>query len=190
MATASGSTQPMRRARAMRVYLPATSQALRALNERGAIGPAPLTAFAVTPGLREWYVDDDIAELEYAALLEAARASLRLIGSRAGSVPRRIVIAADVEDSAVTVRDDLDRGVVSIAGEVSLGVCAAIHADDAEAAETIALAAPLVDSADLGDAEAEAAVDDADGYELSWYATQELAELVADMTAPVGDDDG
>ena len=58
----------------MRVYLPATTTGLRKLLDTGELGPAPLTAFAVTPGLREWYLDDELEQLEYAAMSEAARA--------------------------------------------------------------------------------------------------------------------
>jgi len=48
----------------MRVYLPATSRLLRRLADTGVLGPAPMTGFAVTPGLREHYLDDDVEELE------------------------------------------------------------------------------------------------------------------------------
>ena len=72
----------------MRVYLPSTSSGLRALLSTGALGQVPLTGFAVTPGLREWYLDDDIEELEYAASSEAARASLRLIAADPSAAPR------------------------------------------------------------------------------------------------------
>jgi hypothetical protein len=167
----------------VRAYLPATSALLAGLLDRGALGPAPLTGFAVTPGLREWYLDDDIEELEYAASSEATRASLRLLATDPSSVRRRVVIAADVPDADVTVRDDLDRGVVRIGVEVPLAWCASVHADDAEAESAVAKAATVIDAADLGDLPAEEAVDDADGFELSWYATQELADLVAEMAA-------
>jgi hypothetical protein len=163
----------------VRLYIPATSTSLATLDRVGALGPAPLTAFAVTPGLREWYVDDDIEELEYAAMLEAARASLRLIGGNPGVARRRIVIAADVADEFVTIRDDLDRGVVRIETDLALAWCASVHVDDEDAEDTIGAAAPLIDAADMGDAEAEAVVDDADGHELSWYATQEIPDLIA-----------
>ena len=165
----------------MRVYLPATSTILRQLLDSGQFGSQPLTAFAVTPGLREWYVDDDIEELEYAASSEAARASLRLLSVDGAAAARRVVVAADVPDRAVSVRDDLDRGVVRIAEPVALAACASVHADDAEAEATVRRASSQIDAADLGDAAAEEAVDDADGFELSWYATQELAALLAEM---------
>jgi hypothetical protein len=143
----------------------------------------PLTAFAVTPALREWYVDDDLEELEYAAMREAARASLRLIAADSDAVAARIVIAADVADDAVELHDEIDRGVVRVREVVSLGQCAAIHADDSEAGQMVARAAALVDAADLGDEDAEAAVDDADGFELGWYATQEIDALLGLLTS-------
>ena len=165
----------------MRVYVPVTSTMLRSLLDSGAVGPAPITAFAVTPELREWYVDDDSEELEYAATLEAARGSLRLIDSDPRAARRRVVLAADVPDEAVTVRDDLDRGVVRVAVPVPLGAIAAVHADDADAEATVAAAAEAIIAADLGDASSQDAVDDAEGYDLSWYANQEIADLLADM---------
>ena len=161
----------------MRVYLPATTTMLRALLDTGAVGSPPLTAFAVTPALREWYVDDDLEELEYAAMNEAARASLRLVGADPAAAPRRVVLAVDTD--AVTPRDDLDRGVVQLAEPVALGRVAAVHADDAEAEQTVRAAADAVDAADLGDPAAEERVDDAEGFELSWYASQEIADLLA-----------
>lgn len=166
----------------MRVYIPATSGVLHSLSDTGEIAPAPLTAFAVTPGLREWYVDDDIEELEYAATLEAARASLRLIDAEPQAVRRRVVVAADVDDGRVEVRDDLDRGVVRITDAVGRGAVAAVHVDDADAETAVAAAAAAIAAADLGDPGAQDAVDDAEGWELSWYASQELAALLRALT--------
>jgi hypothetical protein len=163
------------------VYLPATSATLRALLEvrqLGASGTDPLTAFAVTPGLREWYVDDDVEELEYAALLEAARASLRLIDADPSAARRRVVLAADVADGQVELRDDLDRGVVRVSGPVAIAAIASVHVDDAEAEAAVSAAAQSIDAADLGDEPAQDRVDDAEGFELSWFATQELAQLL------------
>jgi hypothetical protein len=164
------------------VYLPATSVGLLRLLETSVIEPSPITAFGVTPALREWYVDDDLEELEYAASSEAARASLRLIAADPSSAPRRVVISADVPDGSLTVRDDLDRGVVHLNVEIPLGWCVAVHADDADAEDAVRIAAASIDAADLGDEAAEDAVDDADAFELSWYATQELDDLLAEMT--------
>ena len=58
----------------MRVYLPATTTVLRTLVDEGRL-TGPLTGFAVTPALREFYAlseaEADTEELEYAALLAA-----------------------------------------------------------------------------------------------------------------------
>ncbi|NDZ86897.1 hypothetical protein G3I23_15230, partial [Streptomyces sp. SID10115] len=84
----------------MRVYVPLTLPRLAEAHEAGELGPGPLVAYAVTPALREWYVSDDIEELEYAALNRAAAASLRLIAGDPGAARRRVVVAADVPDGA------------------------------------------------------------------------------------------
>lgn len=163
----------------MRIYLPATSRVLRALADSGEIGPAPVTAFAVTAGVREWYVDEDAEELEYAAAGQAARASLRLVDADPTAARRRAVVAADVPDGSVTVRDDLDRGAVHVAAPVPLSAVASLHVDDADAEATVSAAAAVVIEADLGSDADQELVDDVEGFELSWYAPQELAELLA-----------
>lgn len=162
----------------MRVYIPATTVHLATLHGTGAFEPVSGTAFAVTPGLREWYVDDDIEELEYAAAADAAQASLRLIDADPSAGPRRVVLAADVPDSEVSIRDDLDRGVVRLTGPVPLSAIASIHVDEREAEATIRAASEAIVAADLGDESAQEQVDDAEGYELLWYATQELGDLL------------
>jgi hypothetical protein len=151
---------------------------LAELLSSGIVGPAPLTAFALTPGLREWYVDDDAEALEYAATMEAARGSLRLLDSDPSAARRRVVIAADVADAVVTVRDDLDRGVVQVGEPVRLAAIASVHADDADAEQAVAEAADTIIEADLGVESAQQKVDDAEGYELAWYANQEIAALL------------
>jgi hypothetical protein len=162
----------------VRVYLPSTSELLRALVADGQLGPPPLTGFAVTPALREWYLDEDAEELEYAATMEAARSSLRLLDADPAARPRRVVVAADVPDSAVTVRDDLARGVVQVTAAVSIGAVASVHIDDADAEAAVAEAAAAIVRADLGDSSAQDVVDDAEGFELSWYASQEIASVL------------
>jgi hypothetical protein len=161
----------------VRVYLPATTVIARQLLDQRRLDP-PLTAFAVTPGLREWYVDDDIDELEYAAMLEAARASLRLIDADPSAARRRVVVALDASDADVEIRDDLDRGVVRLGAPVLLGSVASVHLDDADAEQAVAAAVAAIVDADLGSAQAQDTVDDAEGFELSWYATQELDRVL------------
>jgi hypothetical protein len=92
-----------------------------------------------------------------------------------------VVIALDAPDARVSVRDDLDRGVVQLLGPIVLGDVASVHIDDAAAEQAVAAAAEAVVAADLGDPSAQAAVDDAEGFELSWFATQELPVLLESL---------
>ena len=99
---------------------------------------------AHAPKLREPYTSGDEEELEYAALIEAARASLRLLSvelglGEGGTPARRVVVAADLED--VTLRPDLDDGAVRIAGPVPLEKVAAVHIDDEDAEYAVRQAA-------------------------------------------------
>jgi hypothetical protein len=167
----------------VRVYLPATTNVLRTLVDDGRLA-GPLTAFAVTPGLREFYALSDAGadeeELEYAALLAAARASLRLVDVDPSAARRRVVLAADVPDAAVTeVEDpDADRGAVRLAGEVVLRDVVSAHVDGAEAEDDVRAAVGVVLEADLGSEDAQFVVDQAEGHELAWYATQEIGTLL------------
>ncbi|MFI6031273.1 DUF6912 family protein [Amycolatopsis magusensis] len=163
----------------MRVYLPATIATLRRLVEDGKFAPISGTGFALTPALRESYTSGDTEELEYAALLDAARASLRLIAAEdtdEKDPPRRVVISADVERA--TPRPDLDAAVVRVSGPVELTQIAAVHVDTAEAEAAVVAAAAVIDAADLGDDDAEFALGEAEDHELAWYAPQELPFLL------------
>jgi hypothetical protein len=163
----------------VRVYLPGTVRTLQALLESGELGPAPLTGFAVTPGLREWYIEGDLEELEYAALLDAARGSLRLLDEDPTAPRRRVVVAADVPDTAVQVRPDLDRSVVRIATPVPLRAVASVHVDGPDAEPAVRAAADAVIEADLGGDDAKFLLDEAEGHDLLWYASQEIGPLLA-----------
>ena len=160
----------------MRVFVPATVPVLARWHAAGTIDAA--AGFAVTPALREWYATGDDEELEYAALSDAARASLRLLAADADAPARRVVVAADV-DTAVPDAT-LGRAGVRLDGPLRLDAVVAAHADDESAAAVVRTAATALDLADAGDADAEFAVDEADGFELLWYATQEIPDLLAD----------
>ncbi|SDO31872.1 hypothetical protein [Geodermatophilus sp. DSM 45219] len=167
----------------MRVYLPATTSVLRTLVDDGRL-TGPLTGFAVTPALREFYALSDAGadeeELEYAALLAAARASLRLIDVDPSAARRRVVLAADAPDTAVTELDDpdTDRGAVRVVGDVALAHVASAHVDGADAEDDVRAAVNVVLEADLGSEDAQFVVDQAEGHELAWYATQEIGTLL------------
>ena len=160
----------------MRVFLASTLPALAAALHAGQIGPA--AAFAVTPALREAYASGDAEELEYAALTEAARASLRLIAQDPDAPPRRVVLAAEIPAEHVSwdTSDD-EPARVSIAQQVPVAWLDAGHVDDLEAVPDIQKAAEALPAADAGDEDAQFTVDGAEGHELGWYASQELSFL-------------
>jgi len=160
----------------VRVYLPATIGMLEKLVSEGKLQPVSGTGFALTPALRESYASGSAEELEYTALLDAARASLRLLADDEKEVPRRVVISVDVDN--VTVRPDLDAAVVRLAGPVVLDDVAAVHVDTEDAGKAVRAAANQIDAADLGDDDAEFALGEAEDHELAWYAPQELPFLL------------
>ncbi|MEV6278344.1 hypothetical protein [Nocardia sp. NPDC051832] len=175
----------------MRVYIPATVPMLRRLVADREIFPLGATAFAVTPALREAYASGDDDELAEVAMMEAARASLRLLagerddagdaGEPAASEPsgpiyRRAVIAADV--TGAKHRPDLDDAVVKLAGPVTYNQIASAHVDLADAEPQVAKAVEVIDAADLGDTDAEFVLGDAEDHQLAWYAAQELPFLL------------
>jgi hypothetical protein len=53
-----------------------------------------------------------------------------------------------------------------------------VHVDDTDATEAVEKAASAIERADQGDEDAEFTVDEADGYELLWYARQEIPDLL------------
>ena len=161
----------------MRVYLPSTLPGLADVLRDGHVGPAPLQGFAVTPALREAYASGDEEELEYIAMLAAARESLRLLHSAPEAPRRRVVLAADAEVTWIAYDDD--PAAVVITDPVPLAALASGHVDDCAAEADVAAAAEAIAAADAGDADAEFAVDSAEGHELAWYATQELNTLSA-----------
>ncbi|MGH3769597.1 MAG: DUF6912 family protein [Pseudonocardiaceae bacterium] len=170
----------------MRVYIPATLAMLRTFVESGELIPVSGTAFAVTPMLRESYAVGDTEELEYVAMNEAARASLRLLAAELdgdlAAHPRRVVFAADVEQ--VRMRADLDDAAVTISGAVPIFAVAAVHVDLAEAEDAVRAAAAVIDAADLGDPDAEFTLGDAEDHEMGWYATQEIPFLLEFLCDP------
>lgn len=166
----------------MRVYLPATLPALAGVLRAAEIGPAPVLAYAVTPALREWYASADPEELEYAALMHAARASLRLLLADPEAPRRRVVLAADVPDEQAGRGGGFDGGfdeptLVLLSAPVPLARVASGHVDDLAAVGDVGTAVQALAAADAGDQDAQFLVDGAEGHELMWYATQELGDL-------------
>lgn len=177
----------------MRVYLPGTIALLRDSVAGGEVHAPSGIAFGVTESLKSEYPDTDSEELEYLAMTDAARASLRLLaesgvaGSAAGSdgdqrdaPATRVVIAADVATATPYPRGD--RAAVKITGAVPWADVAAVHIDGADVAEVVRAAVDAVDAADLGDLDAEFAVGEATSHELAWYAPGEVAYLLEELS--------
>jgi hypothetical protein len=151
----------------------------------GEIGPAPVRGFAVTPALREWYSSGDMDELEYVAMMYAARKSMRLLAADAAAPTRRVVLAAELPDgpSGVVVATGSvgfdEPAVVQVNRPVELRDIVSVHVDDLAAASEIGVAVASILAADAGDEDAKFVVDGAEDYELQWYATQEIADLLS-----------
>ena len=164
----------------MRVFLASTLPALAEILRTGQVGsdPVPQPGYAVTPVLREAYASGDEEELEYAALTEAARASLRMLATDHAAPPRRVVLAAELPADEIKLdARDREPGRVLVNAAVPLAKLASAHVDDTEAGPDVRAAADALEAADAGDEDARFAVDGAEGHELGWYATQELAYL-------------
>ena len=132
----------------MRVFLPSTLPDLATALRAGQVGSGPLPGFAVTPALREAYASGDDEELEYAALTEAARASLRMLADDQAAPSRRVVLAAEIPADQVSWDARArEPGRVVLSAPVPVQRLASAHVDGPEA--------------------------EADG----WYATQELSYL-------------
>lgn len=161
----------------MRVYLPVTLPMLARLVEDRAI--AVTTGYAVTPGLTEWYASGDLEELEWAASVLAARASLRLLAANPDAPPRRAVLAVDLDASELDLgaNEGEDRGLVRLRRSVPWDQVAAALVDAPEASDDVTAARLAQSAADLGDADAAFTVDGVEGHDLLWFATQEIGYL-------------
>jgi len=161
----------------VRVYLPTTLAGLRTALDAGELVTA--TGYAVTPALREWYVEGDLEELEYAATGAAARASLRCLAEGDDTTARRVVLAVELPDEAVRPAPDVHRAAVRLAAPVPWPAVDSALVDDPSAADDVRLALTVLTAADAGDDDALFTVDALDDHELGWYAAQELSALVA-----------
>ena len=168
----------------MRIYLPTTMSGVRAALADSTFFVRSAVGFAVTAPLRTEYPDWSEEDLEYLAMQDASRASLRLLaGSDPAEPPLRVVIAADVPDDVVTPRPEADRAVVKVPSQVDWSQVASVHVDGADAGAAVREAAAVIDAADLGDDDAEFALGSAEDFDLAWYAPGEITYLVEELDA-------
>lgn len=153
----------------MRAYLAASMPMLALLN---APQPLPVDAgFAVTDGLRAALAehDDDLEELEYAAMTMAADASLDLVAADLDAPPRRVVV---VVEAAAQVVDD-PTGSVRLDHLAGLADVVAVHLDDDDAAPAVRAAVEAMRTGSPGSNR-----DEVDQHELMWFAPEEIAGLL------------
>lgn len=149
------------------------------LRELGDTGNLPVSfAHAVTPGLREWYTEGDIEDLEYVAFTRAAQDALGLLAEQPAQ-PRRVVVSADLPDTAITVpTGELGDSRVIVDAAVPSDRLAAIHIDGVDAEPDVTAALPFVAAAATGDADAEFTLAACEDHELEWYDVSELDLLL------------
>jgi hypothetical protein len=176
-----------------RVYVPTTLAGLARAQEHGtletavgsdgAAGSVSVAAHAVTGAVREWYVEGNLEELEYSALIDAAEASLRLLALEPQIPRRRVVVAVDVPDDLVSPGGE-HRSSVRIAGPVALSTVVSVHVDEVESQDTIVAAVAalaVLDRAAAGDDEDDDArfqLDEAEACDLLWYDISEIDDLI------------
>ncbi len=158
----------------MRIYLPATNADLRRPD-----GVPPRWGHAVTAELRRALPDEDDEGLEASAMLAAADESIVHLRASSSAAPRRVVIAADVAESAVVVPDrprpwqpgdDQLPSAVDVRTTVPWRDVASIHVDEEEAVEDVAAA--------MADDEA---LDRAAEHDLLWHDIVEREVLAREL---------
>ncbi|HVW81792.1 MAG TPA: hypothetical protein VHB69_12720 [Mycobacteriales bacterium] len=160
----------------MRVYLPATLPLLRDWLAAGAATAAG-SAYGVTPSLREWYREGDMEELEHAAALLAAVASLELLADDEDAPRRRVVLAVDIDDSQV-LPDLEERGALRVQSAVPFARWASALIDDDAAVAVVSAAVALLRDPDASAEDLDFALGEAEAADLGWYHVQELSYLV------------
>jgi len=183
-----------------RVYVPTTLAGLTRAQHRGRLDDAAgvvnaagggdgagggesaggvLAAHAVTGAVREWYVEGNQEELEYAALIEAAESSLRLLAIEPGVPRRRVVLAIDVPEALISPGGE-HRSSVRVSGPVALSQVVSLHVDEVESESIIAAAVEAQPGAAAGDEDAQFQLDEAEACDLLWYDISEIDDLIGE----------
>ena len=178
---------PASRAGRERVYLPLVPADLAAALTTGVV--PGVRAHAVTPALREWYVDGDLEELELAAMTDAAQAALLLLAVTRPGPRRRVVVAADAalargrapSGAGGVPGRDVRRSAVVLAAALAWADVVSVHLDEDEAEADVEAAIAALPAAASGAREALDAVEDAEACDLLWYAPSEVPGLLGEL---------
>jgi uncharacterized protein DUF6912 len=166
-----------------RVYVPTTLVGLARAQKQGTLddvedaGASRLAAHAVTGAVREWYLEGNLEELEYSALIDAAEASLQLLARDPLAPRRRVVVAVDVPETLVSPGGE-HRSSVRIAGPIELSRVVSVHVDEVESQDTIVAAVDALAAAADGDDDARFQLDEAEACDLLWYDISEIDDLI------------
>jgi hypothetical protein len=170
-----------------RVYVPTTLAGLARAQKLGTLDdpddgdgpehPPMLGAHAVTGAVREWYLEGNLEELEYSALIDAAESSLRLLALEPLAPRRRVVVAVDVPEDLIRPGGD-HRSSVRITGPVELSRVVSVHVDEVESIEIIGAAVDALAAAADGDDDARFQLDEAEACDLLWYDISEIDDLI------------
>jgi hypothetical protein len=158
-----------------RAYVPLNLRGLLSLRDSGEL--APQDAYAVTPGLRQLQAEAGITEeedLEYVALMVAARVSLTMLDREDAADRRRIVVAVD----AATQLGDDHPAQVLIDAPVPLAGVASVHVDTDDLRPVVETAVHALPAAADGDPDAVERAELLDDEDLAWYAVQEIPDVL------------
>lgn len=182
-----------------RVYVPTTVEGLELLVVSRTLGTAA-EGYVVTEELVAWWSDGSAArpgdeELEYAATLQAAAASLALLDPTTvanGSAPaRRVVIAADVarlEPADPAPPDlapadpapaDLAPGAARLPYPLDRAEVVSVHVDTADAERAVAAAVAALADDGAPSSHVELVLAELVDHDLAWFAPDEVADLLA-----------
>lgn len=174
----------------MRVYLPTTLAGLSRLAGSGGMGH-DLPGFSVTDQLARWWADGggvraDIEELEYAATVQAATASLQLLDATAvagGTEPaRRIVVVAEAAGFVAAEHVNVDEsapGAGTLPGPLLIADVVAVHVDTPDASAAVRTAVAALADAAAPTSHVDLVLDELADHQLAWYAPDEIGQVLA-----------
>jgi hypothetical protein len=100
-----------------------------------------------------------------------------LLAGQPGAPRRRVVLALDVPDGAVTPGGP-SRSSVQVTPPIGLSWVVSVHIDEEAVAEVVGAAVQALPAAIAGDEDARFLLDEAEACDLLWYDVSELEDLL------------